>query len=60
MFIVIGILIALIIWGVIRLRKYEISKLNSDTLDILKERYAGGELSKEDFEQIEKDLSSIR
>ena len=60
MFIAIGILVAIVVWGIIRLTKYEFSKLNSDTLDILKERYVGGELSKEDFEQIKKDLSSIR
>ena len=52
---------ALIAWGIIALVKRGTS--TSDTpqkrnpLDIAKERYAKGEISKEELEQIKKDLS---
>ena len=55
------IIIGLLIWGGIALAKRGkftsgvIGK--SDPLDMAKERYAKGEISKEEFEQIRKDLS---
>jgi len=49
--------IALIIWAIIRLGKGGGSATKSEPLDIAKERYAKGEISKEEFEQIKKDLS---
>ena len=56
-----GSIIALIIWGIKKLTERSgsvsssINKLNP--LDIAKERYAKGEISKEDFARIKKDLS---
>ena len=54
-----GGIIALIIWSIRKLGKEgtdsaAISKL--DPLEIAKERYAKGEISREEFEQIKKDL----
>jgi putative membrane protein len=56
-----GGIIVLIVWGVKKLGKGKEDdagigpKLNP--LEIAKERYAKGEISKADFEQIKKDLS---
>ena len=52
-----GGIIALVIWGVGRLTKHNNQALKNTPLDIAKERYARGEISKEQFEQIRKDLS---
>ena len=50
-----GGIITLIIWGIGRLsRRDAIGK--ESPLDIAKERYARGEITKEQFEQIKKDL----
>ncbi len=56
-----GGIIALVVWGVKKL--VERGGSGSDTaqkrdpLDIAKERYARGDISREEFEQIKKDLS---
>jgi putative membrane protein len=50
-------LIILIVWVVRRLSKDGGSAIKSDPLDIVKERYAKGEISKAEFEQFKKDLS---
>ena len=50
-------LIALIVWGIARLTMRDISVSNSNPIDIARERYAKGELTKRAFEQIKKDLS---
>lgn len=52
---------ALLIAGVIALVKYfigndSVQKSSSSALDILKERYAKGEIEKEEFESKKKDL----
>ena len=52
-----GGLIALIVWGIKKLSGGGSSTPKNDPLDIAKERYAKGEISKEEFEQIKKDLS---
>lgn len=52
-----GGLIALIVWGIARLSGRGSSAPRHDSLDIAKERYARGAISREDFEQIKKDLS---
>jgi len=50
-------LIVLIVWGVIKLSKGSKNSSKKNPLDIAKERYAKGDISKEEFEQIKKDLS---
>jgi len=52
-----GGLIALIVWAVIKLNKRGNSTSKRDPLGIAKERYAKGEISREEFEQLKKDLS---
>jgi putative membrane protein len=57
MFIFWGGLIALIVWGISKLSRRNGSSLKHDPLDAAKERYAKGEISKKEFEQVKKDLS---
>ena len=52
-----GGLIALAIWGITRLTRRNNSATKYDLLDVAKGRYARGEVSREEFEQIKKDLS---
>ena len=52
-----GGLIALIVWGIMKLSRRNGSTPKRDPLDIAKERYAKGDIYKEEFEQIKKDLS---
>jgi putative membrane protein len=56
-----GGLIALIVWGIRAARKQDEARVviseKRGPLDMAKERYAQGEISKEEFEQIKKDLS---
>jgi putative membrane protein len=52
-----GGLIALIVWGVNRLSRRGDSSRKQDPLDIAKERYAKGEISREEFEKIKMDLT---
>jgi len=52
-----GGLIALIVWGISKLSRRNGSTTKRDPLDVAKERYAKGEILKEEFEQIKKDLS---
>lgn len=56
MFILWGGLIGLIIWGVVRFSGRDSSTKNT-ALSAAEERYARGEISKEEFEQIKKNLS---
>jgi len=51
-----GAIIALIVWGIKRLTERGSSTPGRNPLDAAKERYAKGEISREDFEQIKKDL----
>lgn len=57
MFIFWGGLIALIVWGITRLTRGGDSTPKHDPLDVVKERYARGEISSKEFEQLKKDLS---
>jgi len=57
-----GAVIGLIVWLIIRLTKGEDKDKAEkhkpiNPIDIAKERYAKGEISKEEFEQFKKDLS---
>ena len=56
-----GGIVALVVWGMKRLtergRSGPRNSERRDALDIVKERYARGEISKEEFDQIRKDLS---
>ncbi len=52
-----GGLIALIVWGITKLTGRSDSAPKRDPLGVAKERYAKGEISREEFEQIKKDLS---
>ena len=52
-----GVLIALIVWGIRKLTERGDSIRKQDPLDVVKERYARGEITKEEFEQFKKDLS---
>ena len=52
-----GGLIALIVWGITKLSRRDGSTPKRDPLDAAKERYAKGEISREEFERIKKDLS---
>ena len=57
MFLFWGGLIALIIWGISRLTGHGCSPRHKYPLDIARERYARGEISREELEQIKKELS---
>ena len=52
-----GALIGFGVWAVIRFSKRDGSESKVNHIEIAKERYAKGELSKEEFEQLKKDLS---
>ncbi|MHB8104579.1 MAG: SHOCT domain-containing protein [Dehalococcoidales bacterium] len=52
-----GGLIAFAIWGIRRLTRHNASGSINNPLDIARERYARGEITKAQFEQIKKDLS---
>ena len=52
-----GGLIALIVWGITKLVKRGDSAPKRDPMDVAKERYAKGEITREEFEQLKKDLS---
>ncbi len=51
-------LLAVIIWAVTRYRGSETRLTGGNTsLDIARKHYANGEISREEFEQLKKDLS---
>jgi putative membrane protein len=55
-----GLIVALVVWGIRKLIEHRDSGAATGrhhSLDIAKERYAKGEISKEEFAQIKKELS---
>ena len=52
-----GGIIALIVWGISRLIGHDRPAHQNHPIDVAKERYARGEITKKDFEQIKRDLS---
>jgi len=56
-----GLIIGLVVWIVSKITRREDSRRDTperhNPLDIAKERYARGDISKEEFDQIKKDLS---
>jgi putative membrane protein len=57
MFIFWGGLIALVVWGIIKLNGRNDSVQKNNPLDLAKERYARGEITEEEYRQIKKTLS---
>jgi putative membrane protein len=51
-----GGLIALVVWGINRMTRRGGNLARKGPLDIARERYARGEISKDQFEQLKKDL----
>ena len=51
-----GGLIALIVWGISRFTRHTGSGGKQHPLEIAKERYARGEISQQEYEQIKKEL----
>ena len=49
-------IIILVVWGVTKLIKTGKSANSTSALDIAKERYARGEITKAEFDQIRKDI----
>ena len=56
MFALWGVVIALVIVAIVRFSRRDGSLARHNALDIAKERYARGEITKDEFEQIRKDL----
>ena len=52
-----GAVVALIIWGISKATNRGKANVRRKPLDLAKERYAKGEISKEEFDNIKKDLS---
>ena len=52
-----GAIIGLIVWGISKVTRGGCCTTDAGPLDVAKRRYARGELTREEFEQIKKDLS---
>ncbi|OGO20485.1 MAG: hypothetical protein A2144_03075 [Chloroflexi bacterium RBG_16_50_9] len=50
------VIIGLIVWGVISFNRHRESPSKRNPLEIARERYARGEITGEQFEQLKKDL----
>lgn len=49
-------LIALVVWGISRFSRQNVPAGRQTPLEIARERYARGEITRDEFEQIKKDL----
>lgn len=52
-----GAIIGLGVWAVTKFNKRDCSESPANHTDIVKERYAKGEITREEFDQLKKDLS---
>jgi len=52
-----GVVIGLVVWAVTRMSRRSGSSSKDDAVSIARERYARGEISREEFDRIKKDLS---
>lgn len=50
------VIIGLIVWGVVAFNRRGESTAKRSSLEIARERYARGEIAREQFEQLKKDL----
>lgn len=57
MFVLSAVVIGLIVWAVITLSRRNGLRERDGALRIARERYARGEISREEFEQVNRDLS---
>ena len=57
MFVLSAVVVGLVVWAVIALSKRNATGGRDGSVSIARERYARGEISREEFEQIKKDLS---
>ncbi len=57
MFVFWALIIALVVWLIVRLTRSGQQSAPQDPLEIAKARYAKGEITKKEFEQLKKDLS---
>jgi len=57
LFIFWALIIALVVWLIVRLARSGKQSASQSPLEIAKARYAKGEITKEEFEQLKKDLS---
>ena len=57
MFVFWALIIALVVWLIVRVTRSGQQSASQDPLEIAKARYAKGEITKKEFEQLKKDLS---
>jgi putative membrane protein len=51
-----GAIIGLIVWGISKLTRRDSDTTKSHPVEIAKERYARGEITREEYEQLKRDL----
>ena len=51
-----GVIIALIVWAILKLTGRNSSTHHTNPADIARDRYVKGEISRDEYEQIKKDL----
>jgi len=53
-----AVVIGLVVWGVRHYTRRQNNSTNDSAIEIARQRYAKGEITKEQFEQLKKDLQS--